>query len=180
MKINISDLENAWGRRIELPLRSDLPEVELDGEIVAFVKPLEGIVRATGADDKILVEVKAGTVAEITCSRCLESFRMPVRVDFEEEYRPGQVAPGREGEEQEDEEGRAFSLYRGDEVDVTEPVRQNLLLELPMKPVCRPDCRGLCPSCGKNWNEGRCQCEKEIGDPRFAVLKSLFDKKDQE
>lgn len=179
MKINISDLQDEWGRRIEVPLRMDLPEAEIAGESVAFVKPLEGTVTATGAGNRIFVRVKAETVGEVNCSRCLESFRMPVALDFEEEYRPGQVLPGREGEEQEEEDGKTFSVYQGDEIDLTEPIRQNLLLEIPMKPVCRPDCKGLCPSCGKNWNEGPCECEKETGDPRFAVLRGLFDGKDK-
>ena len=61
-------------------------------------------------------------------------------------------------------------LNEAHEVDLTEPVRQSVLLEIPMKPLCRPDCAGLCPHCGKNRNEGPCDCQEEPADPRLSVL----------
>ncbi len=59
--------------------------------------------------------------------------------------------------------------------NLTEVIRQNLLLAMPMYPVCRSKCKGLCPHCGQNWNEAPCDCTLEEIDPRLAVLKQLLE-----
>jgi uncharacterized protein len=71
--------------------------------------------------------------------------------------------------------------YEGDRLDLGEVVREQVLLGLPLKPLCREDCHGLCPRCGKNRNAGACGCkpEEEAGDPRLEPLRKLFDKKRQ-
>lgn len=61
-------------------------------------------------------------------------------------------------------------------LDLAPLVRELLLLSVPMRALCRPDCRGLCPNCGQDWNEGPCNCEKDDINPRFAVLKDLLKK----
>jgi uncharacterized protein len=61
------------------------------------------------------------------------------------------------------------------EIDLTEVVRQNLLLAIPQHPLCRTRCLGLCPTCGKNWNEGPCHCVHDETDPRWDALKNLRD-----
>jgi uncharacterized protein len=73
----------------------------------------------------------------------------------------------------EDEE--AFSIDRNHIVDLSELIRQTLLVNLPLQPLCRAECAGLCPQCGKNLNEGPCDCPTETVDPRFAALESLLD-----
>ena len=59
--------------------------------------------------------------------------------------------------------------------DLSELIRQTLLVSLPLQPLCREACAGLCPQCGKNWNEGPCDCPTETVDPRFSALASLLD-----
>jgi uncharacterized protein len=59
-------------------------------------------------------------------------------------------------------------------LDLTEVVRQAIFLAIPMSPVCRADCAGLCPQCGQNLNEGQCHCVSEVVDPRLEVLKQLL------
>ena len=61
------------------------------------------------------------------------------------------------------------------EIDLTEVVRQNILLAIPPSPICRSKCAGLCPTCGKNWNEGLCDCRRDEIDPRLEKLKQLLD-----
>jgi uncharacterized protein len=61
-------------------------------------------------------------------------------------------------------------------LDLAPLVRELLLLSAPMRMLCRPDCKGLCPNCGKDWNEGPCDCEKDDVNPQFAVLKDLLKK----
>jgi len=68
----------------------------------------------------------------------------------------------------------AFPISNDNSVDLSEPLREIILLSLPMHAVCRPDCRGLCPQCGQNLNFGQCDCQKEEIDPRLAILKQLL------
>ena len=67
-----------------------------------------------------------------------------------------------------------MSYYRDDQIDLNELVREQFYLALPMKPLCREDCRGLCPQCGVNWNTGTCECGSGWEDPRLAPLKGLI------
>jgi uncharacterized protein len=67
------------------------------------------------------------------------------------------------------------SFYKDDTIDLGEVMREQFFLALPMKPLCRPDCRGLCPVCGKNRNIEQCECREEWTDPRLAPLKKLLD-----
>ena len=75
------------------------------------------------------------------------------------------------------EEDVDISYYRDDQIDLTELLREQFYLAVPMKPLCREDCRGLCPSCGTNRNTGTCQCQPaETVDERLAPLRKIFDK----
>ncbi|MDD2499121.1 MAG: DUF177 domain-containing protein, partial [Desulfitobacteriaceae bacterium] len=66
-------------------------------------------------------------------------------------------------------------FYEGDKIDILPQVLQTILLELPMKVLCREDCKGLCPVCGTNLNIKECRCERESIDPRLAALKNLLN-----
>ncbi|MEI3507380.1 MAG: DUF177 domain-containing protein [Anaerotignum faecicola] len=73
---------------------------------------------------------------------------------------------GRENEETE--------TFTGDQIDLADFVKRGIIGELPMKVLCREDCKGLCPVCGKDLNEGDCGCDRTIRDPRFESLRALF------
>jgi uncharacterized protein len=67
-----------------------------------------------------------------------------------------------------------ISYYRDDRIDLNELLREQFYLALPMKPLCRDDCKGLCPQCGTNLNTGACSCATQWEDPRLAPLKGLL------
>ena len=71
-----------------------------------------------------------------------------------------------------------YILTEGNSLDLDELVVSDILLELPTKLLCKEDCKGLCSSCGRNLNEGKCGCEEKTVDPRLEVLRQLLDKKD--
>ena len=73
-----------------------------------------------------------------------------------------------------DEEG-----YSGKEIDLQPAVREQILLSVPPPPLCREDCKGLCPQCGKDLNEGECGCDRTVLDPRWAALKGIQLKKEK-
>ncbi|WP_101697782.1 YceD family protein [Clostridium minihomine] len=74
-----------------------------------------------------------------------------------------------------DEDNDLYIVVENDRLDLDELLREDILLELPTKFLCRPDCKGLCPQCGQNLNQGLCQCVSRQTDPRLAVLKQLID-----
>jgi DUF177 domain-containing protein len=112
------------------------------------------------------------TVLEVSCSRCLEPFTIPIDAAFDLRYQPHTENAG-EGEAEIEEDDLATAFYTNDEIDLGQLMREQFYLELPMKPLCRDDCRGLCPECGTNLNRDTCVCTHEWEDPRLAVLKKL-------
>ncbi|OAT81329.1 YceD family protein [Desulfotomaculum copahuensis] len=168
MQIDVSTIKQSPGMTLHRELEAPLPALEGAGEIISFVGPARAVLDLTNSGG--LLELTGGIQAalQLSCARCLENFVYPVDVPLRELYYPaGAVEPPPEQRE----EGIPF---RGDKLDITPEVLKSILLALPMKAVCRPDCRGLCPVCGQNLNRGRCNCRQEEVDPRLAVLKDLF------
>jgi len=103
--------------------------------------------------------------AELVCSRCGKHFVYPVEGDAEVAFAAIQG---------EDEQGEITRYpMKGEEVDLTVPVLDEIRFQLPMQPLCRETCKGLCPICGIDRNEHNCSCEDEQIDPRWEKLKQL-------
>ena len=114
------------------------------------------------------------TVLELPCSRCVEPFELPVDVAFDLHYLPMSENSGDEREVEEDDLSEAF--YKDDTIDLRQLMEEQFYLALPMKPLCRVDCKGLCANCGTNLNEQTCECEVRWEDPRLAGLKALMNR----
>jgi uncharacterized protein len=112
------------------------------------------------------------TELELGCSRCLEPFRLPVDLTFDQRFLPA-AAMAIEHEREVQEDDFDISYYRDDQIDVNELLREQFYLALPMKPLCTDECKGLCPQCGVNLNTGACTCASRWEDPRLAALKGL-------
>jgi uncharacterized protein len=133
---------------------------------------VRGAVRLTRTDRGILVKATLYTGVEASCSRCLSLFSCPLVLNIEEEYYPTtNIATG--AKLLLPEEPGSFTIGEDFVLDLTEAVRQYALLVMPMKPLCRRDCCGLCPHCGHNLNEGPCDCPIEEIDPRWEKLLKL-------
>jgi uncharacterized protein len=112
------------------------------------------------------------TAIELTCSRCLEDFSMPVDEAFDVLYLPHAPAgPGEERMVEDDDLSTAF--YEDNVIDLGQLMQEQCYLAVPMKPLCKDDCRGLCPVCGTNFNTGSCECRPTWVDPRLTVLEQL-------
>jgi len=109
---------------------------------------------------------------ELACSRCLEPFRLPVATEFDLRYVP-RVENAGDGEREVEEDDLSTAFYDGDEIDLSQLITEQFQLALPMKPLCRDDCKGLCPHCGTNLNTGTCECDQKWEDPRLAALKAI-------
>lgn len=109
---------------------------------------------------------------ELWCSRCLEPFTWTIDSPFDLRYQPHTQNTG-EGEREIEEDDLTTAFYENDTIDLGQLMREQFYLALPMKPLCREECKGLCPNCGTNLNRETCDCKREWQDPRFAALRRL-------
>jgi uncharacterized protein len=135
-----------------------------------------------GGRGKVLADIRlvGGLQArlELNCARCLEPVTRPVNREFDLLYRPqGSDAGQEEASVAQDESEVGY--YTGDGLLLEDVLREQLLLAIPMKVVCSEACKGLCPQCGKNLNQGACSCER-TQDSRWEALKGLKEKLEPE
>ena len=124
---------------------------------------LEAVAELVGVE--IRVRGHLGTVVESACDRCLGAVAIPVERDLDLFYRPmKEIALEEEIEIAEDESEVAF--YPEEGIELADVVSEQVILSMPMKVVCRPDCRGLCPACGVNRNLEPCNCSKQTSETR--------------
>ena len=132
-------------------------------EVRATAELLEGQIRITG---------ELHTRLEMTCARCLEPVNEDVARDFDLFYRP-LASMTKEEEERLKLDDTEIAFFEGQGLFLADVLAEQVLLALPMKAICRSDCRGLCPQCGVNLNNEECRCEAHVTDPRTAPLARL-------
>jgi uncharacterized protein len=115
------------------------------------------------------------TSVEIACARCLEPVVQDVKRDFDLLYRPRGADAGREELSVTSAEAE-ISYYEGQGLLLEDVLREQVLLAVPLKAICRQDCKGLCPQCGANLNLTKCSCSEPAEDPRWSALKDLRSK----
>jgi uncharacterized protein len=169
------------GLDLDEALDPDSVHVEAEGEFRLL----------SGARLRCHVEIVDGTTVHVRgrlavavepeCGRCLERYAASIDQELDLFYLPRSPE---QPEEQEDEVALSdrelvVGYYEGGRLDLGDLVREQLFLSLPLKRLCREDCRGLCPTCGKNLNTGACGCPppEEPEDPRLSPLRGLIDKK---
>ena len=147
-------------------------EIELEQPNARLIDNVKTVGELTKGIAQIDVEGVISAKAEIECTRCLEPFEKDLEIPFKASF----VAPEHFSEEKEAELNEAdldVSIYEDDKIDLSELVREQIILNLPEQFFCSEDCKGLCDKCGANRNLIDCKCiEKEI-DPRWAALKNL-------
>ncbi len=142
-------------------------------EDVAFAEPVAGEIRLTGTAGGVSLRGRVQAVATCTCGACLRRFQLPLSVNVAEEFGPrGTESEAKDPGERELTAGDFLvPVEQGDTIDVTEVVRQHVLLALPLAPRCRDGCPGLCPRCGADLNNGPCGCAADEVDPRLEALR---------
>ena len=167
MKIKFSELKSPKGQSKAVSYNVDLDNFYFDGD---KIKSLEGITmsgKATYKDEIIILKAKLKGNLELVCSRCLDTFIYPIDIDIEERFTSNETL--------EDEE---VVLVNSDTIDITEIVEKAIISTLPIKRLCKEDCKGLCQSCGANLNKEECSCNNEDIDLRLADLKALLNNKE--
>jgi uncharacterized protein len=168
MQINVSQL-------LQEPIGSTREyEINAASEIIGDGNKYDvrGTCRLMKTQRSVLVKCALDAEVELTCNRCLRRFRHPLKIKFEEEYLPTlDIHSGAPLASPED--SSSFTIDEHHNIDLTEAIRQYAVMAVPMKALCREDCAGLCPKCGQNLNEGKCDCPAEEIDPRWTKLTDL-------
>src|SRR5713226_2596719 len=158
----------------KIRIRKSYPPGTLDFHSGEFrqVQPLE--VRATAEllEGEIRISGALHTRLELVCARCLDTVHEEVSRDFDLYYRPVATI-AREEEVRLKLDDTQIAFFQGDGLFLADVLAEQVLLALPMKVICRSDCRGLCPHCGANLNADECRCETHTADPRLAPLARL-------
>jgi len=154
----------------EFKLRPGDIDLETEGINVASDVAVRGEARKNAAGIEVAGFVTGAL--NVDCTRCLKATETPLDVAFDVSFISQENAP-EDKELQLQQADLSADVLQGDELDLSDLVREQILLSLPEQAFCREDCHGLCPVCGKDLNEGDCECENDEIDPRWAALKGL-------
>ncbi|HYN06792.1 MAG TPA: DUF177 domain-containing protein [Vicinamibacterales bacterium] len=168
------DLSRFRGGLEHLERTFDSSAFEKDADAFRVVAPVQVVADLRKDTQKVRLVGRVTTTLELDCSRCLESFRVPIDATFDVLFLPS-VANTGDGQDDREvgDEDLGVSFYKDDTIDLGEVIREQFFLALPMKPLCREDCQGLCPVCGKNRNREACECQAEWVDPRLDALRAF-------
>ncbi|HEX3558611.1 MAG TPA: DUF177 domain-containing protein [Pyrinomonadaceae bacterium] len=131
---------------------------------------------ASRKGEEIRLHGKINAEVEVLCDRCLAAVRMPLEVEFDAAFIPRESAALKAENVELLPEELGLAAYEGDAVDLDELAREQLLLALPSRRLCREECKGLCPECGADMNAGECSCGRGEADPRWSALADWKDK----
>jgi uncharacterized protein len=169
MRIELENLEGGKGDFAHVYNPDELNPVD---ERVKLTAPatVNGKIRLAG--NEVFVNGHVDTRAQVECDRCLKPIELPVNADFELEYITGSEYESSAVAELTEAE-MSVAVFDGEALDVDEIVKEQILLAVPTRMLCREDCKGICPQCGVDKNTGECNCETKEIDPRWAALKNL-------
>lgn len=138
-------------------------------------RPVQGEIKLTRTNRGILVTGRLHTELEVACSRCLSSFGYPITLNIEEEFFPTTDVVRGTSLTLPDETS-CFTIDDNHILDLTEATSQYALLAVPMKPLCREDCAGLCTNCGHELNQGACGCPSQETGLHQSELREVMKK----
>lgn len=167
LKIDLSDIAGTPGARGRYPISERLDPTEE----FAGVGPVTGEITVENTGSLLLVRGRLQATLRCSCKRCLGQFDRALAVEVGEEFATESTDRDIETVDRDEPEAAAISHYV---LDVSDLVRQQIAVNAPMAPICRSDCRGLCPQCGGNLNEGPCDCGPQPPDSRWEKLRDLF------
>jgi len=161
MRINLKDLKLHPGKKERFASSEKGKPGLLLGPEDSFARDVQIEVEVENTGRDFLVSGTVSTVVNLHCARCLSAFPFAINTDFN-------ITLTSSGNKSADEE---IVYFTGDEVDISDFIDEALVLALPMIPLCKEECKGLCPVCGNNKNLSTCNCQQEFIDPRLEKLK---------
>lgn len=164
MVIDLKRLFQSEGLTETVECQMDMSGMELGG-VKPFCAPVRAHVTLTAFGGSVLMRAETAYTLRAPCDRCCEM----VERDYAPTFEHTLVRRLESGEEDGD-----LILVEGDRLELDRLLQEDILLAMPVKFLCREQCKGLCPVCGKNLNQGSCGCAKETGDPRLSALAALL------
>jgi uncharacterized protein len=171
MKIFIDEIPEKGS---EIKLTAAIEDLNFSEEEILLKEPVTLKANVERIGSKVLFKGHIQALGQLECSRCLEEFFYHIDEPFTATFLPSEKRPKDPDLELESED-LDVSFYDGKTIDLSELVREQILLAVPMNPLCRVNCRGLCSECGKNLNEGRCYCTGSKGDLRWTKSRKFED-----
>lgn len=168
MQVSLQEINHIGAKPLVLNETVELEGFEREARQLVRLKPLRVRVTISRNDHRFHLQGEQETTATVVCSRCLTRFDVPLHAAWEQ-WLTDQPTYVEETEE------REVQLIESDPVDLTPYIREAIWFSLPFVPVCREDCKGLCPKCGVNRNEVACTCDTERIDPRLAALQEWMN-----
>lgn len=166
LPLDLARLSREGSLRIEGEIPPD--SALWEGTGIRLKSTLQVHLKATEArSGEVVVRGEIEGALDQECRRCLDPVVVPLHEEVTFVYAPPDVLGG-----EDDGEIRVLPA-EAREVDLEEPIREEVLLAAPTYTLCDPDCRGLCPRCGADWNETTCECAVEEPDPRWDALRAL-------
>ncbi len=145
-------------------------QLSLPGDLVLV--DIQGVIAISVTEDGVVADGDIRALTQLSCSRCLEEFWQPLEIKFTEMFTFHPLENSGDDLEQ--------LLPADGSIDLRPLIRDYAALDIPISRVCKPDCKGLCPTCGANLNEVDCGHRTEWVDPRMAGLKELLEKSEQD
>ena len=149
---NMDDIGSVKEVKVDL-LFSDL---EFRSQKIGIDDPLHLDIKVYNTDKSFLIKGNLSGDLTLICSRCLEKFNYEIEVELEKEIERSEIE-------------------NLDSVKIADILKNNIFLNIPIKPLCDEECKGICPECGQNLNEAECDCDTETVDPRLAELENFFE-----
>lgn len=175
LKINIDEIGSGLNFKESIPAKAmpELNEMQAAGELV-FNAPLAFELYLERVENVINITGVLHGEAVMNCGRCLSEYPHKFESSFALKAAPKATERRYEKETELLETELDDFTYDGNTLDLREILQEQVILALPIAPLCRTNCRGLCPTCGQDLNERSCGCEAKQGHPAFAGLKDLF------
>jgi uncharacterized protein len=168
------DLKDLRQDKVSVSGRIEPGSLDFSGEGIRQIQPLDWNATAERAGAEIRIAGSLSTTVEAPCSRCLEPARYEVSKAFDLFFRQKDEFMFDEDDEIElTEKDTRTAFFSGTELNIGDVLHEQLLLALPMKALCKLDCKGLCPTCGTNFNVKSCQCPQEQFNPNLDALMEI-------
>ena len=167
MLVGVAELLGRPGFSIPVSIEDQVNGTWDHLDVVRFLQPVKIEGTLVNEDDIFVLEANGVAKISMRCDRCLALVVKEICFELKERF----THIGREKKESE--------TFSGGQIDLTDVVKRSIVGELPMKCICRQDCKGLCSICGTDLNKGDCQCDTTVRDPRFEGLMALFNNNEE-
>ncbi|HHY98876.1 MAG TPA: DUF177 domain-containing protein [Firmicutes bacterium] len=191
MELDVRDVLKEKGNSKRFSLRERIGSLFANGREVQLDEPVEIDVTATNTGKLVVLHGRLNAIVPMICDRCLKEVALSIEAEFEEEYRHIHKPPSRGADKGHEDEGQEYGdgapedvwsddpeirTFYDEVIEIEPAVKETLSIAIPMKVICKEDCKGLCPTCGKDLNEGPCNCEPVTQDLRMAPLAEALKK----